>query len=87
MRTGVEDKPALLACRVMSLMNRKRRDYSADYFVKARMTLAEICRKKIEPMKDKDRTSTMKGSLRKKKKSFAIGLEQRDSSYVHSQAR
>lgn len=33
------------------------------YFEKARMTLAEMWRKKMEPMKDSERTKTMKGSL------------------------
>ena len=36
-----------------------------DYFVNARMTLAEMCKKNIEPMKDRDRTRTMNGSLSK----------------------
>jgi len=35
-----------------------------DYFVKARMTFAEICRKKMDAMKERDRTRTMKGSTR-----------------------
>jgi hypothetical protein len=28
------------------------------------MTLAEMCRKKIDPMNERERTRTMKGSLR-----------------------
>lgn len=37
------------------------------YFVNARITLAEMCRKKMEAMNDSDRTRTMKGSLLKMK--------------------
>lgn len=43
---------------------------NADYFVKARMTFAEICRKKIDPMNESDRTSTMKGSLPSRKTEY-----------------
>jgi len=32
------------------------------YFVNARMILADICRKKIDAMKDSDSTRTMNGS-------------------------
>lgn len=38
-------------------------DVVAFYLVNARMTLAEMCRKKMEPMKDSDRTRTIKGSI------------------------
>lgn len=38
------------------------------YLVKARMILADMWRKKIEAMKERERTSTMKGSLRGKQK-------------------
>lgn len=37
------------------------------YLVKARMILADMCRKKMEAMKERERTSTMKGSLRNEK--------------------
>jgi len=33
------------------------------YFVNARITLAEMWRKKIEPMNERDRTRTINGSL------------------------
>lgn len=35
-----------------------------DYLANARITLAEICKKKMEAMKERERTRTMKGSLR-----------------------
>ena len=34
------------------------------YFVKLLMILAEMCRKKMEAMKESERTRTMNGSLR-----------------------
>lgn len=34
-----------------------------DYFENARMILAEMCRKKMEAMKESERTRTMNGSL------------------------
>jgi len=33
------------------------------YFENQRMAFAEICRKKMEPMKARDNINTMKGSL------------------------
>jgi len=36
-----------------------------NYFVKARIILAEIWRKKMDAMKERERTKTMKGSLEK----------------------
>ena len=36
---------------------------SRAYFVKLLMILAEMCRKKMEAMKESDRTRTMNGSL------------------------
>ena len=40
-----------------------RRDATA-YFVKLLMILAEMCKKKMEAMKESDSTRTMNGSLR-----------------------
>ena len=44
----------------------------SHYFVKARMILAEIWRKKMEAMKERERTRTMKGSLGNTGKQMSI---------------
>ena len=47
---------------------------NSDYLVNARITFAEICRKKIEPMKESERTRTIKRSLQKYENIFLKSL-------------